>query len=114
MAFSSSRSGNAEYLETNLPVIKNFLGSKATNIAFIPFATADNKYEEYGLHVMDSLKDLPYKIEIAFPQTAKSLIENCDTIMVGGGNYARGAQLAGHGIGRHLAIGAEFLPESEE
>lgn len=86
VSFSSSRSGNAEYLETNLPVIKNFLGSKATNIAFIPFATADNKYEEYGLHVMDSLRDLPYKIEIAFPQTAKSLIENCDTIMVGGGN----------------------------
>src|SRR6185312_990409 len=86
VAFSSSRSGNAEYLETNLPVIKIFLGSKATNIAFIPFAIADNKYEEYGLHVMDSLKDLSYKIEIAFPQTAKSLIDNCDTIMVGGGN----------------------------
>lgn len=86
LAFSSSRAGNAEYLETNLPVIRDFLNSKATNITFIPFAAADNKYEEYGLHVMDSLKDLPYKIEIAFPQTAKSLIEKCDTIMVGGGN----------------------------
>ncbi|MGN6531029.1 MAG: dipeptidase PepE [Ginsengibacter sp.] len=94
LAFSSSRYRNTEYLETNFPDIKNFIGGKsrlnslgqAINIAFIPFATADNKYEEYGLHVMDSLKDLPYKIEIVFPQNAKSLIEKCDAIMIGGGN----------------------------
>ncbi len=86
LAFSSSRFGNSEYLETNIPVIGNFIGSKTTNIAFIPFATADNNYEEYGLHVMDALQKLPYKIEIVFPQNAKKVIEKSEVIMVGGGN----------------------------
>jgi dipeptidase E len=86
LAFSSSRFGNAEYLEANIPVIRNFINSKETNIAFIPFATADNNYEEYGLRVMDALQYLPYKIEIAFPQNAKSILEKGDVIMVGGGN----------------------------
>jgi dipeptidase E len=86
LTFSSSRSGNAGYLETNLPYIKNFIGSKAANIAFLPFATADNNYEEYGAQVREAIKDLAGNFEITFPQNAKSLIEKCDVIVVGGGN----------------------------
>jgi dipeptidase E len=86
LAFSSSRFGNTEYLETNIPVIKNFIGSKPTNIAFIPFAAADNNYEEYGLRVSAALNNLPYRIEIAFPQNAKSVIGKNNLIIVGGGN----------------------------
>jgi len=86
LAFSSSRFGNDAYLEANLPTIKNFIGGKQTNIAFIPFATADSNYEDYGFRVMQGLKDLPGKIEIAFPKNAKSILEKSDMIMVGGGN----------------------------
>lgn len=86
LAFSSSRSGNSGYLETAAPVIKNFLGSKPTNIAFIPFASTDKNYQEYGSRVSEGLKDLPLEINIALPENAKSVIEKSDAIMVGGGN----------------------------
>jgi dipeptidase E len=86
LAFSSSRSGQAEYLQTNLPVIKNFIGDKATNIAFLPFATADNNYEDYGSRVREALKSLPGNFEILFPENAKSVLEKSDVIIVGGGN----------------------------
>lgn len=86
LAFSSSRSGNSGYLESAAPVIKTFLGSKPTNIAFIPFATTDKKYEEYGFSVTEALKKLPIKINVALPENANSIIEESDAIMVGGGN----------------------------
>lgn len=86
LALSSSRAGNSAYLEMAIPSIENFLGSKATNIAFIPFASADNNYVEYASKVKEALKTLPYKIEIALPENAKPIIENSDAIMVGGGN----------------------------
>lgn len=86
LAFSSSRFGNGGYLETNLPAIKNFFGGKQTNIAFIPFATADSNYEAYGFQVKEALKDLQSKIEIVFPENAKSILEKSNVIMVGGGN----------------------------
>jgi dipeptidase E len=86
LAFSSSRFGNSEYLETNLPAIRNLIGSKSANIAFIPFASADKNYKEYGFRVGEALKYLPYKIEIALAENAKAVIEKSDVIMVGGGN----------------------------
>jgi peptidase E len=55
LALSSSRSGNSDFLETAAKVINEFIGSKRTNIAFIPFAKADKKYEEYASAVQDGL-----------------------------------------------------------
>ena len=86
LAFSSSRSGNSGYLETAAPEIKNFLGSKPTNIAFIPFASTDNNYHEYAASVAEGLKGLPVKINVALPENARSVVEKSDAIMVGGGN----------------------------
>lgn len=86
LAFSSSRSGNSGYLETAAPEIKNFLGSKPTNIAFIPFASTDKNYHEYAASVAEGLKDLPVKINVALPENATSVVEKSDAIMVGGGN----------------------------
>lgn len=86
LALSSSRAGNSDYLETAIPMIKDFLGNKAFNIAFIPFASVDKNYEEYASRVKEALKDLPYNIIAALPENAKEIIEKCDAIMVGGGN----------------------------
>lgn len=86
LALSSSKVGNSSYLESAALVIKNFLGSKATKIAFIPFASVDNNYEEFTRNVEVALKNLPIKIKTAGPENAKSIIEKSDAIMVGGGN----------------------------
>lgn len=86
LAFSSSRSGNSAFLETAYKVINEFIGSKPTNIAFIPFANADKQYEEYALSVQGALKNSDLKINVVLPSNATSVIENCDAVLVGGGN----------------------------
>ncbi len=86
LAFSSSRSGNSAFLELPSLVINEFIGSKPTNIAFIPFADADNKYEEYGAAVQNGLKNTALKINVVLPENATAVIEKADAIMVGGGN----------------------------
>src|SRR4051812_20367708 len=86
LAFSSSRSGNSGYLETAKPVIEKFLGPNSLNIAFIPFASVDNDYEEYGSKVRNGLADMPYKIEVVCAENAKEVISQSEVIMVGGGN----------------------------
>lgn len=86
LALSSSRSGNNGFLEKVANIIGDFLGSKATNIAFIPFASLSYNYEEYGSAVREALKDLPLEINVATAENAKSVIENCDAIITGGGN----------------------------
>ena len=86
LAFSSSRSGSSGYLETALPLIKNFLGDKPLQVAFIPFATAGNDYEVYADNVRTALKSLPHTITTVNQKDAKNSIEQSDVIMVGGGN----------------------------
>ncbi|MCW3093348.1 MAG: pepE [Ferruginibacter sp.] len=86
LAFSSSRVGNSGYLQTAVPVIKDFLGDKILNIAFIPFATVGNDYDEYGAMVKNGLQDLPHRIDTVTAINAKELLENADVILVGGGN----------------------------
>jgi dipeptidase E len=86
LAFSSSRSGNSGFLEKATPVIEEFLGSKPTNIAFIPFADANKKYEEYALAVQNALRNTVLKINVVLPSTATSVIEYSEAILVGGGN----------------------------
>jgi dipeptidase E len=85
LAFSSSRSGSSGFLEKAAPVIIEFIGTQA-NIAFLGFADADKKYEEYGLAVQNALKNPGYKIKVALPSNASSIIEDSDAIMIGGGN----------------------------
>ena len=86
LAFSSSRSGNSGFLETAIPFIASVLGRRQTNIAFIPFASVDNDYEEYTSKVREAMRNLPYSITAVTPKNAKSVIETTDVIMVGGGN----------------------------
>ncbi len=86
LAFSSSHSGNSAFLEKPSSVINKFIGSKPTNIAFIPFADVGKKYEEYTLAVQNGLKNNRVKINVVLPSNAASVIENAEVIMVGGGN----------------------------
>ena len=86
LALSSSRSGNSGFLENASSAIRQFIGSKPTNIAFIPFADADKKYEEYALAVHAALKNPALKINVVLPSNATSVIEKADAILVGGGN----------------------------
>ena len=86
LAFSSSRSGNSGYLQTALPVMKDFLGDNPLNIAFIPFAAVDNNCEAYSAMVRTAMANLPHSIMTVQPGNAKAIIEQADVIMVGGGN----------------------------
>lgn len=86
LAFSSSREGNSGYLQTAVPVIKNFIGGEFLKIAFIPFAAAGNDYDDYANMVRSGLQSLPYLIDTVLPGNAKEVIENADVVMTGGGN----------------------------
>lgn len=86
LAFSSSRVGNGGYLETAVPIIKEFLGDRILKIAFVPFAAVGNDYDDYTSMVKKGLEGLPYLIDAVTPPHAKEVIENTDVIMVGGGN----------------------------
>jgi dipeptidase E len=85
LAFSSSRTGNSGYLETAAPVIDQFLNNVKATIAFIPFASAGNDYEEYTAKVRAALLDT-YNIVTVTHDNAIDVIAAADVIMVGGGN----------------------------
>jgi dipeptidase E len=86
LAISSSRVGNGGFLENAISLVQDFIGSKALKIAFIPFASVQKNYEEYGSMVKQAFASLPYSIYTVIPDKAKSVIEDADAIMVGGGN----------------------------
>lgn len=85
LAFSSSRAGGGTYLETAAPVIRQFLGDAPLQIAFIPFAAVDD-YAGYGKRVMEGLAGMPHQLQVAYPNNAAALIEQCNVVMIGGGN----------------------------
>ena len=86
LALSSSRVGNSGFLEKALPYIDSFIENHRVNIAFVPFASVQRNYDEYGAMVKDALASLSYNITIALPHNAKKVIEESDIIVVGGGN----------------------------
>jgi dipeptidase E len=86
LALSSSRVGNGGYLENAIHLIRDFIGSKSLNIAFIPFASVQKDYEEYGAMVRNAFTSFPYSIHTVTPGNAKPVINNADVIMIGGGN----------------------------
>lgn len=86
LALSSSRVGNGGFLENALPLISDFLGYDHLKIAFIPFASVQRGYEDYGKMVEEAFASLSYSIQPVIPSNAKAIIENADAIIVGGGN----------------------------
>lgn len=85
LAFSSSRNGNSAYLETAVPVINDFIDNPAATIAFIPFASAANDFEEYTAKVRTALP-ATYTVLTVTYENARDVITAADVIMVGGGN----------------------------
>ncbi len=85
LAFSSSRVGGGTYLETAALVIRQFLGDIPLQIAFIPFAAVDD-YAGYGNRVAEGLAGMPHQLHVAYPHNAAGLIQQCDVVMMGGGN----------------------------
>ncbi len=85
LAFSSSRVGGGAYLEAVAPVIKRFLGDSPQTIAFLPFASVDG-YDGYADKVREGLASLPHTINLVTANNAKDVIEQCDAIIIGGGN----------------------------
>lgn len=86
LALSSSRVDGGGFLEKAIPLINDFIDSKPLNIAFVPFAFVQKDYEAYGDMVKQALSVLPYSINTILPGNAKSLLQDADVIMVGGGN----------------------------
>jgi dipeptidase E len=86
LALSSSRVGNGGYLENALPLMRNFIGNRRTVAAFIPFASVDKRYENYGDRVREALSSLNITINVATEENGTALLSEADCIVVGGGN----------------------------
>jgi dipeptidase E len=86
LALSSSRVGNSGFLERAIPLIQNFLGDRKLNIAFIPFASVERDYESYGSLVRQAFHHLPYVLNVVQSDKDRSVIEQSDVVMTGGGN----------------------------
>ncbi|MCU7551985.1 dipeptidase PepE [Chitinophagaceae bacterium LB-8] len=86
LAISSSRAGNSGYLEHAAPLIQDFLGARILKVAFIPFASVDRDYEQYGSMVRQGLSHLPLEIQVVQEDGGEQVLEGSDVIMVGGGN----------------------------
>lgn len=86
LAISSSRVGNGGFLENAIHLIEDFIGRHPLKIAFIPFASVQKDYDEYGSMVEKAFASLPYSINTANTSNTKSVIDTADVIMVGGGN----------------------------
>lgn len=86
LALSSSRVGDGGYLAAAVPLINGFLGAKPLQLAFVPFATADNDDDSYLAKVKEGLSSLPHEIRLVTPENGKAVIEAADGIVIGGGN----------------------------
>jgi dipeptidase E len=86
LALSSSRVANGGMLENALAIIDQFVAMPDANIAFVPFASVQRSYEEYGDLVKQALASLSYNIKTVVPSNARLTIEAADVIMIGGGN----------------------------
>ena len=86
LAISSSRVGSGGFLENACSMIREFISNDNYRVAFLPFASVQRTYHEYGDLVKEALVSLPNSIDIVTPAGGKKTLEQSDVIIVGGGN----------------------------
>lgn len=86
LALSSSRVNSGGFLEWALPLVSQFIGNNQLNIAFVPFASVQKNYKEYGDMVQQAFQSLSCSVETVVSNKSKSVLQNADVIVVGGGN----------------------------
>jgi len=87
LLLSNSTNAGYYYLSHANEWIKNFLGNKPLNLTFIPYAAVTLSYDEYALKVSSVFNELGHKItSVHTVKNPIELIQNCDGIIVGGGN----------------------------
>lgn len=87
LLISNSTNPGEGYLEYPAPYIKEFLGDKAKNALFIPYAAVTFSFEEYEEKVNTRFAQIGHHVtSIHRFINPVEAIENADAIVVGGGN----------------------------
>ena len=87
LLISTSTNPGEGYLEYPKQHIKDFLGEKATNAIFIPYAAVTFSFEEYEKKVNERFAEIGHHVtSIHRFINPVDAIENADAIVVGGGN----------------------------
>ncbi|MDD4778014.1 MAG: dipeptidase PepE [Fermentimonas sp.] len=87
LLISNSTNPGEGYLEYPKQHIKDFLGEKATNAIFIPYAAVTFSYEEYEEKVNRRFAEIGHHVtSIHRFINPVDAIQNADAIVVGGGN----------------------------
>lgn len=87
LLISNSTNLGEGYLEYPKQHIKDFLGEKATNAIFIPYAAVTFSFEEYEKKVNERFAEIGHHVtSIHRFINPVDAIENADAIVVGGGN----------------------------
>lgn len=87
LLISNSTNPGERYLEYPAPYIKEFLGDKAKNALFIPYAAVTFSFEEYEEKVNTRFAQIGHHVtSIHRFINPVEAIENADAIVVGGGN----------------------------
>ncbi len=90
LLLSNSTNPGETYLEWTKSSIKSFLGEKAVNAVFIPYAAVTFSYDEYESKVEKCFAELGHHVIGIhhFPDLVNA-IKNAEAIVVGGGNTWR-------------------------
>lgn len=87
LLISNSTNPGENYLDYPKAYIKDFLGEKAKNAIFIPYAAVTFSYEEYEEKVNNRFAEIGHHVtSIHRFINPVEAIENADAIVVGGGN----------------------------
>ncbi|MDD4416841.1 MAG: dipeptidase PepE, partial [Proteiniphilum sp.] len=87
LLISNSTNPGEGYLEYSKNHIKDFLGKKAINAVFIPYAAVTFSFEEYEEKVNTRFAEIGHHVtSIHRFLNQVEAIENADAIVVGGGN----------------------------
>lgn len=87
LLLSNSTMAGEAYLQYPLPYIKDFLGNKSFNAVFIPYAGVTISWDDYLAMVNNRFAPLNCIINpIHKKKDPVKALENCDLIIVGGGN----------------------------